>query len=141
LLGAFLGIVGAIALVAGLGALLHRSWSKPSGHQAGRPPSPFAWPRRCPPLRLSEARVVDIAKQNGRVLLTFDAPADRTTARQTRCLTGRPDPGTVARLERWCAEGTALLLLTDEHGDTHVLSRDGAATGVRVVSAYSSSAH
>jgi hypothetical protein len=133
LLGVFLGVVGTTVVVACIGAL-SRSVSKPSSHALlGRPPSPFTWPTRCPPLRLNQARVVDVATHDGRVVVAFDALTEHATTVQARLLAGVPEARTVAILERWCAEGTALLLLTDDLGDTHVLSRDGAATGVHLL--------
>jgi hypothetical protein len=81
---------------------------------------------------LHEVRIVDVAAQGGRVLLTLLEPDRDDLVRAAWFVADSPGPGVVARLDGWCTDGSALLLFTDEHDKTYLLAPDGTSIGLRV---------
>ena len=83
-----------------------------------------------PPVDVSlrEVRVVSVRTEAGHVELVVDEAGAAPVARRRVLARASCAPGELAQLDGWSAAGTPLLMVVDEHCDTHLYGPDGAVT-------------
>jgi len=133
--GMALGLLGALTGCASVFALRRARTRRPALFASARPPDTAVPVVSCRPLALRSSRVVAVLPDSALLKVTFEELVRGAPERRDYFLADEATPEIVARLEDWRAAGTTLMLLTNERGDTSVLSSDGVTTGLRVVGA------